>query len=266
MGDKYLVYLVAFGDFYKELCKLTVQSIRHFGFKGDVLVFTEKDFDFGADVIVDNVFDGRQELIRTDSGKLFRNRSEQVKYDYVKARGCVNLWRDLSSYKHVLYCDCDVLASGDITTIFQSAPEDALTCLMQSHRTLAQGCGEYLLPFLPVANQNLAKEGLKSNAGIMLMPIKIIDEFLKQWRILYELLIPLNIEIQDFNQISKRNIMHDEYLLNFMIARGDVKRVFDERIGFRKKHGNKLLYHFIGNPEKSFKEMKVFYEQFIKDK
>jgi len=259
--NKNLVCLIAFGETYQALATMVVQSIRIFGFDGDIVVFTDKEFELeGArvDVVLDGV---RDECIRNNTKyKTFRNTTGSHEYDYLKARTCIDLFMDLSPYKFLFYMDCDTLAGGDITPLFEIT-DDKLVCLMQRHKSLAQGMGDLLFAVLPEDRKEFAHNNKKSNAGVIGIPMKIGKEFFPRWRQLYEKYAEKGIIAR-----PKTGELDDEPLLNYMIARGDVDRVFESRIGYKAIREDKLIYHFIGKPQKAIPLQKEVFDKIVAPK
>lgn len=95
-----LIYQIAFGDNCRELCRMSVKSLRSAGqYAGDVIVFSDKDFRVDAKVVVVPP--------ETDWQR------------QCSARMTLGLTLPLDDYDAILYADTDVLFLADVSPLFE---------------------------------------------------------------------------------------------------------------------------------------------------
>lgn len=256
---KCLVYMSAFGKPYQWLAQMLVQSIRVFGYDGDIVVLTDANCVING-ARVENIIDGvREQWIsnKLSDRALLRNRCGSDRYDYIAARMYIDKFIDVSPYTNFMFLDTDVIATGDIRPIFDLS-QDGVLCVARHGLKLWTGCFEFS-QFLSEDDRKFAKSHSKSNAGMLCFSSQIASSFLSMWRELWE-----KYMYSDFKCYRKYSLL-DETIMNFMFAKRDFKFIRTEVWGFydRKQMSNRILHHFAGPKDEGFHNLRTIYESSI---
>lgn len=114
-----LIFSVAFGQFDQLLAGMMVTSLRKIGYKGDLVVFVDKDITIDGASCINVTLHPNGNHLRT--GLRLHNNRQRGPFDYLLMRTCPQLFIDLSIYDCLLYCDSDMLFYNlDFGTFFET--------------------------------------------------------------------------------------------------------------------------------------------------
>jgi hypothetical protein len=160
-GD--LAYLVAAGAArYRWAARIAARSLRRLGgFAGDIVILSDRRYDFGDDV--------RCLVVPEVSG------AQSAKSLKLTARGLI----DFSAYRRVLFIDCDIIVARPIETLLaQAHQEQALIATDDLRHNIGTGS---TWRCLDPAEISASRNVLAVNSGCFAAPGHLLDGWLSVW-------------------------------------------------------------------------------------
>lgn len=154
------VYYCCFGDYYFEQLNVSLESLYEIGrYEGDVVVITDKDFEFVKNKLGSNF----------RSNTIVINFSALSKFDTYYARYFIHKMSEFNDYSSILYVDCDVVFDENVYGFLMDiAKSNKISAQMEvfSLKNRSDAVGARILNSIDM----VAKVELGFNSGILAIP------------------------------------------------------------------------------------------------